>query len=231
MRRRYRSSQAAILCSVIALYCQTRIQAADADGPGNIRTKFVADAALSQEDLLSVVALAESRGIKHIASVETFHYLPSNNCGIRVTSLEHTNGRQVTFDTVEVFREGWAYKPNPTNTTSKGPFWVDQQAPPVTHELTMFGTPRGTVRVELASGVPIDVADRIIKAFNSGRIAYAGRYTQAECKSADFTRPNWLQKSNEAGLYEMSCSGGLNRYRFKLSGEEVEIVFVIHVAV
>jgi hypothetical protein len=210
---------------------QTEILTPGVDRHLNMRTNFVPDAALTPEEVVTVVALAESCGVGHVASVESLHYFPSTERGIIVTGLEQTSGRKVIFKTVEVFREGWAYKSDSANTRSNGQFWIDLHQPPIVHELTIFSTPQGTARVELGSGVPIDIADRVIKAFTTRRITYSGNHTQDECNGANFIRPNWLGKSDEAGLYEISFSGGLNRYRFKLADEEVEIVFVIYVSV
>jgi hypothetical protein len=227
-------SQVAILCAMLALVCQTGIQAAGASGQVSIRTNFVADAVLRPEELAAVVGLAESCGVGQVASVESFHYLPSTSRGILVTSLERTNGRKVSFDTVEVFREGWAYKSKPADpakTRSSGQFWVEAQRSPTAHELTTFSTPRGTIRVELGSGVPIDVADGIVRAFTTGRIRYSDEFIPRRSKGADFMRPNWLRKSDEGNLYEASFSGSLNRYQFTLVGDEVRIVSVIYVRV
>jgi hypothetical protein len=225
-------SQATILCAVLALLFQRGIRAADANSQGGIRTNFVADAVLRPDELAAVVGLAKSCGVGQVASVESFHYLPSTSRGILVTSIERTNGRKVTFDTVVVFREGWAYKSKPADPAkgrSSGQFWVDPQQSPTAHELTTFSTPRGTIRVELSSGVPIDVADRIIKAFTTGRIRFSDQFTEIQSKGADFLRPTWLGRSDSANAYEISFSGGLNRYRFMLVGDTVQIVFVIAV--
>ena len=98
-----------------------------------------------------------------------------------MTGVEHTNGRKVSFDTLEVFREGWAYKSKPADPAkarSIGQFWVEAQQPPTAHELTTFSTPRGMIRVELSSGIPIGVADRIIRAFTTDRIQYSDQFTE-----------------------------------------------------
>jgi len=224
--------QAAILCTLLALLFPRTIKAADTNSQGGIRTKFVADAVLKPEELAAVVDLAKSCGMGQVASIESFHYLPSIIHGILVTSIEHTNGRKVTFSTVEVFREGWAYKPKPADLAkgrSSGQFWVDAQQSPTIHELTMFSTPQGTIRVELSSGIRLDVADRIIKAFTTGRIKYSDESTNRSSKRADFFRPDWLGRSDSVNTYEITFSGGLNRYRFTLAGETVEIVSVIFV--
>jgi hypothetical protein len=224
--------QAAVLCALLALFFQKGIRAADTNIQVGVRTNFVADAVLKPEELAAVVGLAKSCGVSHVASVKSFHYLPSVSRGILVTSVEHTNGRKVTFDTLEVFREGWAYKSKPADPAkarSRGQFWVEPQQSPTVHELTTFSTPRGTIRVELSSGIPIGVADRIIKAFTTDRIKYSDKFTELSSKGADFHRPNWLGRSDSANAYEISFSGGLNRYRFTLVGDAVQIVFVIAV--
>jgi hypothetical protein len=224
--------QVAVLCALLALFFQKGIRAADTHSQVGIRTNFVADAVLKPEEVAAVVGLAKSCGVGRVASVESFHYLPSGGRGISVTSVERTNGRKVTFDTMEVFRDGWAYKSkaaDPAKTRSSGQFWVEAQQSPTIHELTTFSTPQGMIRVELSSGIPIGVADRIIKAFTTDKIKYSDEYTESSSKGADFHRPNWLGRSDSANAYEISFSGGLNRYRFTLVGDTVQIVFVIAV--
>jgi hypothetical protein len=224
--------QVAVLCALLALFLQKGTRAADTHSQGGISTNFVADAVLKPEEVAAVAGLAKSCGVGRVASVESFHYLPSGGRGISVTSVEHTNGRKVTFDTVEVFRDGWAYKSKPADpakTRSSGQFWVEAQQSRTIHELTTFSTPQGMIRLELSSGIPIGLADRIIKAFTTNRIRYSDEFTEWSSKGADFHRPNRLSRSDPADVYEISLFGGLDRYRFKLVGDTVQIVFVIKV--
>jgi hypothetical protein len=223
-------AQVATLCALLIALSLKETSAADTNRPTLISTNFVADAVLKPEEIAAVVRLAKSCGVGQVAKVETFHYLPTVSRGILITSVERTNGRKITFDTVEVFREGWESRSTPpAQARSSGQFWVDVLQSPTVHELTTFITPQGTIRVDLGSGTPIDLADSIVTAFTSGRIRYSDEFIERQSRRADFLRPNWLRKTGEPNLYEISFSGGLNRYKFMLVGGEVRITAVIHV--
>ena len=222
----------AVICALLAMVPQRGMSAAGTNDQRAIRTEFVADAVLNREELNAVVALAKACGLDEIASVKTFHHLPSGGRGILVTSAERISGRKVTFDTLEVFREGWAYRPKPAvpaGSKSSGEFWVDAQQRPTAHELTTFSTPRGTIRVQVSSGIPIDMAELIVKAFATGRISYSDEFTRSSCKGVDFSQPQWLGRADSGGVYEISFSGGPNRYKFTVVGDGVRIESVVFV--
>ncbi len=222
-----------VFYALLALLSPKAISAADANDQQIIRTNFVADAILKPDEMVSVIALAKSCGVSQVAGIETFHYLPSNTRGIRVISVERTNGRRVTFDTVEILRQGWTYKSkpeDPAKTRSNGEFWVAKDLrPTIHHELVTFSTPQGTIRVIVSPEITMNIADRIIKAFTTRRIKYAGDSIRGESDAADFARPTWLGKSATANVYEISFgSSPLVRYTFTLNGDTVRIVSVIH---
>ena len=222
----------AVICALIVLSSQRGMSAAGTNDQPVIRTEFVADAVLNREELNAVVGLAKASGMDEIASVKTFHHLPSGGRGILVTSAERISGRKVSFNTLEVFREGWAYRPKPAvpaRSKSSGKFWVDAQQRPTAHELTTFSTSKGTIRLQVSAGIPIDMAERIVNAFTTGRISYADEFTKSSCKGVDFSQPQWLGRADSGGVYEISFSGGQNRYKFTVVGDGVRIESVVFV--
>jgi len=211
------------------------ILAPDTNSLGGIRTSFIADAVLKPEELAAVVRLAKSCGMGPVATVETFHYLPLVSRGISVISVERTNGRKVTFDTVEVFREGWAYRSKPVAPApvkSDGEFWVESLKALTVHELTTFITPTNTVRVNVSPGIPTAIADRIVKAFTTGRIKYSDEFVGPHPTGADFSQPGRLSRAEKRNQYEISFSSGrLDRYEFILVGDDVRILSVIFISI
>jgi hypothetical protein len=83
-----------------------------------IKTSYVSNAILTAIELDAVVTLAKSSGIDPVAKVRTFHLLPSLIPGIEVIGAEEINGRHVSYETIEVFREGWALKTKPAGALS-----------------------------------------------------------------------------------------------------------------
>ena len=219
---------------VVALFaCSLRgIAAGSTNNPSSVQMNFVADATLSADEVKAIVKLAESCGIGKVTEVKTFHHLPSSIRGILVTSDKKVDGRKVTFQTLEVFREGWARETKPTSPAqakSVGAFWVPGMAWPQTHELMSFATAKGTILVNMDAEIPIDVADRIVRAFATGRIRYANDVLPRLMRAEDFSRPEWLSKSSKGDRFWISFSGRLDRYEFTLSGSDVEVLRVVHV--
>jgi|SRR5947209_4169149 len=226
-------AQGAIFCILLAVLSQLDMTAAGTNSLGGIRTNFVSDAILNPAELAAVVGLAKSCGMDQVARVETFHYLPSLSRGISVISVERTNGRKVTFDRVEVFREGWAYSQpaGPVPVKSDGEFWVRPMKSVTVHTLTTFVTSNGTIRVNLSPRIPIGMADKVVKAFATGRIKYSDQFTESLSKGANFSRPNWLGRAEKSNHYEISFSGSLNHYEFVLEGDDVRILVIHHINV
>jgi hypothetical protein len=204
-----------------------------------VRTKFVTDAVLSPDELNIVVKFAKSRGMSNVAEVETFHYQPGNLYrGIKVTSPEKVSGRKITYQTLEIFREGWNWKAKPTTpgqVISVGPFWVEGLASwPKDNELTTFVTAKGTIRVNVEAEIPIATADKIIKCFATGKILYADELMKVTREHINFSQPKHLRISHkdgpEAALhYWISFSQSNEQFKFVLRDNDVKVVSVVEV--
>ena len=150
---------AIIIATVIFGFFARGGDAATTNNLANIRRNFLPDATLFTDELDTVVTLAKSCGIETVAEVRTFHYLPGSFRGIQVISAEKVDGRKVRYQTLEIFRAGWSVKTKPTGPLqiiSIGEFWVESLGLPQQHELTIFTTTNGTIRVEVEAGIPLD---------------------------------------------------------------------------
>jgi hypothetical protein len=151
---------------VILLGCMQPDAAwASTNSLASIRTIFATNATLATNDLEAVVKLANLCGMSEVAEVKTFHIGRMVYHAILVTGPEKVDGRKITFQTLEVQREGWSYKAKPAGrpfVNSVGQFWVEELQPLESHELTTFATAKGNVRVSFKTGISIDIADKII---------------------------------------------------------------------
>lgn len=203
-----------------------------------LHTNFIADAGLDATELRSVVKLAKLCGMEQVAEVRTFHYLPTSYRGIEVTGADQISGRNITYKTLEIFREGWTYKPKPTGplqTISVGPFWVEGLGIPATHTATLFNTVSGSVRVNVEAGISNNVADTIIRAFTSTNFLVReskgiggleiGGVDRSLIERENLSRPDMLTKGETSDYYWIRFAGGLN-YECVLSSNKVCVVSV-----
>jgi hypothetical protein len=117
-----------------------------------------------------------------------------------------------------------------------GQFWVEGERPLEFHELTTFVTPKGIIRVSVKSGIDIETADKIIRAFTTGRIQYQNHSVipKGNIDFADFsnpdTKPDILRESITNEHYWISFSNSYHQYEFVLNGDEVNILSVVNIS-
>ena len=197
----------------------------------SVHTSFIANARLDAAELSNVVKVANMCGIQQVAEVRTFYYLPTSSRGIEVTGADHVSGRNVTYQTLEIFREGWFYKAKPAGTLqaiSVGPFWVDGLGFPTTHKATLFDTVNGSIRLQVGAGISTNDADTIISAFTSTNFLVResqgiGSVDWPLIKSENLSRPNMLMKAETKDHYLIWFSEGLN-YECVVSSNKVWVL-------
>ena len=191
-----------------------------------VRTEFITDALLTDEEVKAVVALAKDCGFEEVAVVRTFHFLPTLQRGIEATSKDQIAGRTITYQTVVIYREGWSEQLKPTGplrTISNGSFWVENLILK-NHELTLFNTSKGVVRVELGHDVSLVEADKVIDALTCGRIHFADDFVKGRYRGIDFAHPSRLKKGDQTGEFSVSFSDGMAEFGLELSGKDVTIL-------
>jgi hypothetical protein len=224
-----------IVCVTVFVGCLTpSCFATPTNTVASVKTNYVSNGILTADELDTVVKLANSCGIIQVAEVSTFHRLPSLDPSIEVIGADYINGRKVTYETLEVFKEGWAWRTKPTGTLSAvsiGQFWVE--GIPEHHELTIFNTGKGPIRVNVDGKIPIDVADRIVKAITVGTIHYSKTFDLARqsFEIEDRSQPNWIKVrvEDQSGHYWIGFGGSLNEYQLELNGEDVTMLSVTFV--
>jgi len=219
-----------------------------------IRTNFVTNAALSTDDLDAVVKLAKQCGMSNVEEVDTFYYRPgTTSCGVEVKSPELVNGREITFQTLIVNRDGWSYRTNPGGAQQiprVGSFWVYPRVRPEDHKETIFKVGNDTLRVTISDEIPIQTADKIVEAFGSGRIHFKDDTVKRQVEQENLTppgtftkpaylHPTWVGTSEGQNFnlgpperenhFWITFYGSLDRYEFDLDGDNVKILAVVWV--
>ncbi len=216
------------VCVILSL-CVRNGMSALTNSVASIRTNFIADAVLSADEIGTVSRLAKTCGIDQVVEIRTFHIAPTIVRGIEAIGADHVQGRTVTYETLEVFRDGWSVKSRPTGqlqAVSLGHFWAEGLGIPQTHERTLFTTAKGTIRVHLQPGLPLDMADKIIKAVTSGQII---GNKPIGLQSEDVSHPDWLAPGKSHDHFWIGFSGSLDRYVGVLRGNKVSMVSEINI--
>ena len=219
------------LAAILACFVQLS-KATPTNYVARINTKFIADAKLDADDLTNVVKLAKLCGIGQVVEVRTFHYLPGVSRGIEVTGADYVSGRDVTYQTVEIFREGWFHNARPAKTlpgTSVGLFWVEGLGLATTHAVRLFDTVNGLSRVEVGFGISTNVTDTIINAFMHTNFIIRESpgfesVVKPSIEQENLRRPEMLTRAENKDHYMINFSGGGRIYECVLSSKKVYVV-------
>jgi hypothetical protein len=219
-----------------------------------LRTNFVADAVLSATDLDAVEKLAVQCGMKNVAEVRTFHYRPIGGRGIVAVSVEEVNGRVVTYKTLNIERDGWAFHTS-ASASQQIPrvdsFWVQPPVSLVSHKEVTFAVGTDTLRVAMLDEIPLATADKIVNAFAAGRIRFKDDNVKRQVEprtfvppdgslKPDYSHPTWigtewegsnLVRQSRQNHFWITFSGRMDRYEFELDGQEVRILDVVFVVI
>jgi hypothetical protein len=192
----------------------------------SVHTNLVADTSLSTNELADLVKFANACGMNAVAEVKTFNHRPGARYhGILLTGPEKIDGRTVSFQTMNVHRDGWDFKARPTNrlyVMSAGEFWTVGPNYVKDNKLTTFTTAKGTIRVAVSDGISMDAADKIIGVMTTGKVTYSDIYLKPWMSKFDFSRYESLNITSEDGHFWISCADerGFARFELILNGDE-----------
>jgi hypothetical protein len=100
---------------------------------------------------------------------------------------------------------------------------------PQNHALTIFNTSKGPIRVNVGARIPIDAADKIIKAVTVGEAHYSQTFDRQAFETEDRSQPDWIGVGDSGGHYLIGFDGSLNKYELELSGNNVTMLSAIFV--
>jgi hypothetical protein len=154
------------------------VQTARADALGDevaaLKVKLPEANQLSSNDLRQVVALAHTGGIKRVAAIE-FRAL------LYVTAAEVTQGRRISRQEVIMLNDDWGKASSPSPEGEKlGKFSLLMRS--YNREWATFAIKGKPTRIECASQVDLNEADKVFAAIDDGRIDYASEEVETRTK-------------------------------------------------
>jgi hypothetical protein len=146
-----------------------------------IKTNFAGGFALTPEDIEAITNVVRSYGISQVGEIHTHSGLSGSNFGIGIKSVETFKGREVTYVNLLLRAEiaGNSNPPGAIEAEKAGRFYL-QKILLRTNTLTYFPNRGAPVRIRLEPSVPLEVADKIVVAFQSGKIKYAAGVKQPD---------------------------------------------------
>lgn len=186
---------------------------------GSIRTNFTSGASLSSNELVSVVRLANLRGVETVTEVSTVRHLSGTT--IEVSGDEKVDGRTVTFSQMRIHHDGWDSQARSPDAWSVGEFWA-QSDRPEREQRTLVQVGDQKVRVGLLNGIKPDGADKIIDAFVNQRVSFASDALKNALSGVDVTQPHWMGISE--GKLWITFSSPHTRFVFLLDGDHVKLL-------
>jgi hypothetical protein len=212
-----------LLAAIGCLADQTNAVQPSKQQPSQIKTNFVKGAELNSVEINQVLTLARQSGIEDAAEVETFHYMPpAGGRGIRVKSKERVDGRNISYDTVTLSKNGWGAKPD----KSLEPFKV--RDPKYTTHLRTYEINKKIIRITIGEGITTTFADKALPAIISKKVRFENNAAKDDFnRLGDFT-PRGIYKSDTEKLgYELFLSvPAMYILRFRLDNGEVAITGV-----
>jgi len=187
-----------------------------ADDARTVKTRFIDDAILDEKEIATVLQLAKQCGIAEPGEIQSYHALPGSHRSVNVVSVERVNGRQITYDLVNVGCAKWGGQEwMGKNPKQLGKFWVSSSHF-YTVKCTTFNIDGRTVRVSLDEGIPLTLADKIIDAFTHRRI------------EDDFAYKFTLEHTDVSSPSQLKYQKGKNEYEIHFLQQSISFVFQLN---
>jgi len=170
--------------------------------PVKITTNFIAEARLTASEVKQVLQLAKACGIDTPAEVRTFHFLPTGDRGISVESVRQVDGRNTSFETVIIYKLGWAQDQPDKKSMRVGNFWAEADAKHSTL-LRSYEFKKATIQVSIGKGIDLAFADKVIPLIDAKKVRFEnGSVLQAIERLGD-SKPVSLYRSNFGASYQL----------------------------
>lgn len=189
-------------------FAQQTNMAKTAVGPQTIATNFIAEAILSPSEIKQVFTLAKACGLDAPGEIETFYWLPGRAKGIRVKSVKRVDGRNTTFDSVNVLRPKWGSSEPGKNAKQVGDFW-SMVSFKYSTILRRYDFRKESIQVEIGKGIDTAVVDKIIALIEANDVRLGKDVKASEVEP--------FKKSKPAGI---SGDGSGNGYLLRFEGAD-----------
>jgi hypothetical protein len=198
-----------------------------------IKTIFVDDAKLTDQEVKDVVSLARQCGISEPGEIRTFHYLPTTHRGISVKSVELVQGSDITFDEIHIGNIKWTKSVPDENTKRVADFCATPSEKYTTH-LRVYDFRGEQIRVQIWAGITPELADKIIPLIAAKKVRFPDNKglinSNNEMKMMIDLKPSGISKNDDGGLW-LHVSGLLNVVKFRFDNGEIVLEQVIHIVI
>jgi len=206
----------------LLLVCGPAFGAASATN--SIKTNVVSGATLAAGEVDVVVRLANLCGMATVTAVSTVRHM--GNSTILAKGGERIEGRKLTFEELQIHRDGWEWRKRPkTVTKTIGDFWVEEPARPVLEERTIVQVGGRIYRIGLLNGIKPEGADLVLEAFLSGKVIYASDHVKDSVAEIDFADPSWIGLT--LGECYITFASPLKMVTFRVKDKQVTITGVV----
>jgi hypothetical protein len=176
-----------------------------------------------------VLELAKAYGIENPSEVRTFYCLPTLDRGISVKSTEHVDGRNTSFDSVTISKNGWDQRQPEKNARRVGTFWADADAKYSTL-LRLFEFRKATIQISIGKGIDVAFADKVIPLINAKKVRFESDWVRQEFEDIKDSKPvaiyrSWSDKGYELRFNEPS----MRAIMFDLKDGQVVVTGVAHI--
>ena len=186
---------------------QTKTSKQPVQEPKPVKTDLANGAYLSPSEVRQVVALAKKCGIADVGEVSTFHYLPVGGKGISVKSTERVDGRNVSYDRVEVHKTGWNSSTASSNKVKRdGNFWCNVGGK-YTTLFRSYEFKTRTIKIQIGKGVDIALDDQIIGLFVQNKVQVDNDFNRRQFDELWITKPEGLFQRDSKRGYELRFEG------------------------
>jgi len=225
-----------LLFGWLALQCfQTTVAAGQTNqakrgvSPQKITTNFIAEARLTASEVKQVLQLAKACGIRNPSEVRTFHWLPTFDRGISVKSTERVDGRNTSFDTVTISKNGWDQRQPEKSAKRAGDFWADADSKYSTL-LRQFEFKKTTIQVSIGKGIDVVFTDKVIPLIDAKKIRFESDWVRQEFEELKDSKPvaiyrSWSDKGYELRFNEPS----MRAIMFDVKDGQVVVTGIAHI--
>jgi hypothetical protein len=227
-----------LLLTLCALSRLTTYAQTNNPDTNSLTFNYIDDARLTPDQIQTVLELAKTCGLKSPAVIGTTVTLPSPVRLVTVQSAERTDGRKTTFDTVTIHysdsdssKDKWKKQP-----TSKclGDFYVN---PPylTTSSYILFTINNKTVPLTFDEHIPLPLADKMLKCFETGAIEFATNapnpmhITREQLQNLIDLEPANLGMNRELTCYEIFTAKRTCWIRFNYAADKIKILSLSNV--
>ena len=190
-----------------------------------IERSYVSNASLSDEDVKTVLELAQKSGITKVAKISTHYMLPTSMRSIKVEGAPIENGREISRSVLSVTRKSWSFpdaKPGKADVVS-GEFWARK---PYVRKQVILKVGGNSFLCNSINGMSYEEAESIIGIFLAGKYTAGTEVRKRGLEQVNWTKPTHFRKrgdSIQVGFLADRESNGFFDLEITLDDKRIQI--------